>query len=80
MSLKWIYLNDVEFVNENSLSQTRLRQLENGFCSFEDLIYGNCSDPITLDSSAKPYRIIDGRHRIYLARKKGYKKIKARLV
>ncbi len=80
MSLKWIYLNDVEFVNENNLTQTRLRQLENGICSFEDLIYGNCSDPITLGKSTKPYRIIDGRHRIYLARKKGYKKIKARLI
>ena len=36
------------------------------------------SDPITLDKSKKPYTILDGRHRIFLARQKGYKKVNVR--
>ncbi len=80
MNLEWVSLKDIEDINPDELNPNRLRQLENGFCSFEDLIYGKCSDPIALDKSIKPYRVIDGRHRIYLARKKGYSKVKARLI
>jgi hypothetical protein len=45
------------------------------------LIAGNVlnseSEPIALDMSSKPYKIIDGRHRVYLARQKGYTEVRA---
>ncbi len=71
-----IPLSDIENVSSNDLSSRRLSDLENGHDSFDDVLNSR-SDPITLDKSSKPYSIIDGRHRIYLARKKGYRTINA---
>ncbi len=72
-----VSLDDIEDVHESELSQSRLDDLRNGFSSFEDVLRGG-SDPITLDeNSGTPYGIIDGRHRIYLARERGYTSVPA---
>ena len=74
-----IDLNDIEDVDASELSKSRLETLENGHDSFEDVLASN-SDPITLDgSSGIPYSIIDGRHRIYLARERGYTSVTAQI-
>ena len=69
-----VFLSDIENVDGNVLIDSRLYTLENGYDPF-DKVLNSKSDPITLDKSSKPYTILDGRHRIYLARKKGYKKV-----
>lgn len=72
-----VSLNNIESVNSSDLSQRRLDDLQQGYSSFDEVLNSR-SDPITLDkSSGTPYRIIDGRHRIYLARKAGYSSIPA---
>lgn len=74
-----VSLDDIEDVHESELSQSRLDDLRNGFSSFDDVLRGG-SDPITLDeSSGVPYGIIDGRHRVYLAREMGYTSVPAQL-
>lgn len=73
-------LSEIEHVNPSDLSQSRLHTLQHGFSSFDDTLNSR-STPIALDGkSGKPYKIIDGRHRIYLARKLGYKAVPARFV
>lgn len=75
-----VSIEDIEEVPFSDLIQSRLDMLQNGYNSFEDVLASE-SDPIALDmSSGKPYRIIDGRHRIYLARKKGLKSIPVKFV
>ena len=74
-----INLSEIENVNKSSLSEERLRTLENGYSSFDDVI-NNSGDPIALYRGTKPYEIADGKHRIYLARKKGYSSVKAKFV
>ena len=72
-----ISLGSIENVSSSDLSQRRLDDLQQGHSSF-DTVLSSRSDPITLDkSSGTPYKIIDGRHRIYLARKAGYSSIPA---
>lgn len=74
-----VSLSDIESVSRSELSESRLRTLENGYDSF-DTVLNSSSDPVALDKSSKPYRIIDGRHRIYLARQKEYSSVNARFV
>lgn len=74
-----VSLSDIENVNRSDLSDRRLHDLENGHDPFERVL-NTSSDPITLDRKTKPYRIIDGRHRVYLARKKGYSSVNVRFV
>jgi hypothetical protein len=75
-----VALSDIENVDRNNLKNSRLDDLLNGFNTFEEVLSDNASgDPIALYSNEHnkpPYSISDGRHRIYLARQKGYKKIK----
>jgi hypothetical protein len=74
-----VSLDDIEYVSLSELSDSRLETLQNGYSSFEEVL-NSSSDPITLDSSGGiPYTIIDGRHRIYLAREKGYSSVLAEL-
>lgn len=70
-----VYLSDIAHVSRGDLRDSRLDDLENGYSSFEEVL-NSSSDPITL-SGSKPYEIIDGQHRIYLARQKGYTKVRA---
>ncbi len=70
-----VQLNEIRHVSQSELNSQRLYILENGIKSFEETI-NNTSDIITLEGS-KPYDIIDGRHRIFLARKRGLKSVKA---
>ncbi len=72
-----IFLSDIEDINSEDLIDSRLYTLQNGYDSFDKVLNSN-SDPITLDKSKKPYTILDGRHRIFLARQKGYKKVNVR--
>ncbi len=72
-----VSLSDIESVDKRDLSESRLKTLLNGYNSFEEVLNSK-SDPIALDrGSGKPYRIIDGRHRVYLARQKGYSSVPA---
>lgn len=71
-----VKLDDIEDVYKGILSDSRLDTLQDGYSSFDDVVNSR-SDPITLDASSTPYKIIDGRHRIYLAREKGYRSVPA---
>ncbi len=75
MSLQKISLLDIRNVSRSELDSHRLNTLEDGYSSFEEVL-NSSSDPIKLDGS-KPYDITDGRHRIYLARQKGYSHVYA---
>lgn len=72
-------LSDIECVNLSDISESRIRMLENGYASF-DKVLNSSSDPITLDKSKKPYRIVDGQHRVYLARQKGYSSVNVKFI
>ncbi len=72
-----VSLSDIVSVSRSELSEDRLHDLENGHDPF-DRVLNSSSDPITLDKKFRPYRIIDGRHRVYLARKKGYSSVNVR--
>jgi hypothetical protein len=71
-----VKLSDIEYVDPSQLKESRLNTLLNGYEPF-DKVLNSESDPIALDMSSKPYRISDGRHRIHLARKKGYTEVRA---
>ena len=71
-----INLSDIENVSRGDLSSAKLEALENGYDSFETQL-NSSSNPIALDSSSKPYTIINGRHRVYTARQKGYSSVPA---
>jgi len=71
-----VSLNEIEYISISDLNQGRLDTLQNGYNSFEEVL-NSSSDPIKLDCSSSPYKVIDGRHRIYLAREKGYSTINA---
>jgi len=78
--LQQISLSDIEDIPYSDLKQDRLDMLLNGYSSFDDVL-NNSSDPVCLDKGGgKPYRIVDGRHRIYLARKKGFSTIPVRFI
>ena len=71
----FVPLTEIENVSRQELDQRRLDTLQHGFSPFDQLLKSE-SDPITLDKrSGKPYRITDGRHRIFLARQKGYQNV-----
>ena len=74
-------LSDIESVNYSDLNPNKLDALENSYDSFEYQV-NNCSDDnaVALSKGGSKYQIINGRHRIYLARKKGWSSIRARFV
>lgn len=58
-----VKLSDIENIDIGNLKNSKLEALENGETS---------DSPITLKrSSGIPYQILNGRHRIYLARQQG---------
>lgn len=65
-----VALNDIEHISRSELSASKLHALENSYDSF-DYQLRQSSDPIALSKGSKPYSIINGRHRVYLARQKG---------
>ena len=71
-----VSLSDIEMVYKSELESKKLYALENSYDSFESQLNSKL-DPIALDCTSKPYKIINGRHRIYLARLKGYITINA---
>lgn len=73
-----VLLSDIEQVSLTALSTERLALLQNGFHSFDECLNLK-SDPIKLEGENPPYLITDGRHRIYLARQKGYTLVSALL-
>lgn len=74
-----VKLSDIETVSRNDLNSRRLDTLLNGYNTFDEVLEG-ASDTIALSGKSAPYTIIDGRHRIYLARQKGYSSIDAQFV
>lgn len=66
----------VEEVNLSELEAERIETLLTGYSPFEEVLHST-RNPITLDRPGPPYRIIDGRHRIYLARQRGYQSVPA---
>lgn len=75
MSRQNVSLSDIREISRSELDSGRLGMLENGYSSFEEVL-NSSSDPIVLDGDI-PYDITDGRHRIYLARQKGYSSVYA---
>ncbi|MFO0128231.1 MAG: hypothetical protein ACK54J_13670 [Pseudanabaena sp.] len=70
-----VALSDIRDVKKSELDDARIKTLLNGYNSFDEVLNSK-SDPIALDKGrGKPYDIVDGRHRIYLARQKGYKAV-----
>lgn len=69
-----IQLSEIKHVSYNELSVDRLNKLESGNKTLERII-NETNDIITLQGK-RPYDIIDGRHRIFLARKLGLKSIR----
>lgn len=73
-----VLLSDIEPVDPSRLSEKRLHDLQNGFSSFDECLNLR-SDPIKLEGKFPPYSITVGRHRVHLARQKGYKSVPALL-
>jgi hypothetical protein len=74
-----VKLSEIESVSRSDLNSKRLDTLLNGFNTF-DKVLESAGDPIALSGKSAPYTIIDGRHRIYLAREKGYSSVNVRFV
>ncbi|MTJ55694.1 hypothetical protein FJR38_25030 [Anabaena sp. UHCC 0253] len=73
-----VVLADIESVERHELKDSKLQPLLAG--SLDDALYKS-SEPMRIDKTfGKPYRIINGRHRIYLCRQKGYKLVPAVVV
>ncbi|MDP5337534.1 MAG: hypothetical protein NWQ28_03040 [Nodularia sp. (in: cyanobacteria)] len=69
-----VVLADIEAVNKRELKDSKLQQLAG---CLDDALYKS-SEPIRIDKTfGKPFKIINGRHRIYLCRQKGYKLVPA---
>ncbi|WP_414586995.1 hypothetical protein [Scytonema sp. PCC 10023] len=69
-----VVLLDIEHLDRSKLSEKKLNDLQN---RLSEALF-NSSEPIALDKRfGKPYRITNGRHRIYLAREKGYQMVPA---
>ena len=75
--MKTVNLSDIEAVSRGELSSVKLDALENSYDSFEHQL-NSSSDPIAVSCGSKPYRITNGRHRVYLARQKGYSTVNVR--
>jgi hypothetical protein len=74
-----VKLSDIENIRKNDLEQTKLDALENSYDSFEDQLNSKFN-PIALDKGKSPYGVTDGRHRVFLARQKGYKSVPATFI
>lgn len=75
MKTQYVDVGDIESVCMSELKKTRLDTLLHGYSPFE-IVLKNSSDPIALDKKrGRPFRIIDGRHRVFLARQKRYRTI-----
>jgi hypothetical protein len=71
-----VKLSDIEELDLKDLEETKLHALENSYDSFEDQVNSR-SNPIALDMNSTPYKILDGRHRIFLSRQKGHTSVPA---
>lgn len=67
-----IELSEIRDVKIDELEKKKLHALENSYDSFYYQL-NESKDPIALSGAKPPYDILNGRHRVYLARKKGYK-------
>ena len=70
-----VSLSDIEHISQSDLSTSKLDALVNSYDSFEYQL-NSSSNPIAL-SGSRPYRVIDGRHRVFMARQKGYDSVPA---
>jgi hypothetical protein len=77
MKIQQVRLSDIQTVSYSELEPKKLKALENSYDSFETQLNSK-TNPIALDRGAgKPYQILNGRHRVYLARQKGYSSVPA---
>ena len=74
-SIRDVDLDDIEDVDEDDLSEERLELLENGYSDFDDVLEGD--EPIRLGGTESPFEIMDGHHRIFIARQRGYESVPA---
>ena len=73
-----IDLDDIRDVPKSELESAKLHALDNSSDSFEYQV-NECSDANAVClSGSKPYDIVNGRHRVFAARQKGWRKIRAR--
>jgi hypothetical protein len=73
-----VELSDIRSASRSDLESSKLNALESSYDSFEDQV-NNCREENAIClSGSKPYDIINGRHRVFLAREKGWKSVKAR--
>ena len=78
--MEQVSLSDIEQVSKGELKDSRLDTLIDGYSSFDEVLRSS-SDPIALSrSGGKPYSIIDGRHRVFLAHQKGLSFVPATFV
>lgn len=77
MPIQQVPLASIEDVKLEDLSQSRIQDLLHGAEPFDGVLNSQ-TNPITLDGANPPYQIIEGRHRVYLARQKGYMYVPAR--
>lgn len=59
----------IESVPEHTVNVERIKGFSASHLLFEVLLH-QCADPIRLDARVMPYRILDGRHRIFIARQR----------
>jgi hypothetical protein len=71
-----VNLSDIEDLDIEDLEEKKLHALENSYDSFEDQVNSR-SNPIALDMSSIPYKILDGRHLVFLSRQKGHTSVPA---
>lgn len=81
-----IPIRAIEYINLSSLDQRKLNRLRNNGIPISETLSGYINPYtretegfITLDTSVTPHKIINGRHRIYLAREENITHLKAYL-
>ena len=68
-------ISKIQIPKISELNPAKIHALEHSFDSFEAQLNSR-SEPIALDmKSGIPYQIINGRHRVFLANKKGIKEL-----
>ena len=84
--LKTVPLAQIQYISPSKLSAKKLAQLNTAPVSLNETFSGyvnpfthEADEPIVLDNTKTPYQIINGRHRIHLARQKGLTEVKAYL-
>lgn len=72
-----VKMSDIKVPSKSELrGDDAIRKVENFYPSFDAYLHSK-SDPVALRRDTYPYEVYSGRHRVYVAAKKGYKLIPA---